>query len=104
MTSDLTGGQLLLADYMSDISERCFSAGWMKNLEYVLWNALQNGERKYGHDTISQKDIETLRSLSKAARAWIVFDAETEETAMDLNTWAQKFKRDVEQNPEVVAG
>ena len=104
MTRDLTGQQLLLANSMSDISERCYYAGWMKGLEYVLWNALRHGERKYGHDSISKKDIETLRTLSKAANAWIIFDDETEETVMDLNTWEQKFKEDVEQNPELIKG
>lgn len=104
MINNLTGQQLLLADYMSDISERCYYAGWMQGLEYVLWDAVLHGERKYGHDTISQKDIEILKELSNATNAWVIFDDETEETVIDLNAWEQKFTHDIEQNPELTAG
>jgi hypothetical protein len=76
MIKDLTSQQHLLADFMSDISERCYYAGWMRNLEYVLWDALLHGQRKYGHGTISQEEIEALKDLSKAANAWIIFDDE----------------------------
>jgi hypothetical protein len=104
MRKDLTSQQQLLADFMSDISERCYDAGWMHGLEYVLWDALLNGQRKYGHDTISQQDIETLGDLSKTANAWIVFDDATEETAMELDKWNQKFQQDIERNPELLKG
>ena len=104
MRKDLTSHQLLLADYMSDISERCYYASWIENLEYALWDAVLHGERKYGHDSIYQKDIERLKILSKSANAWIIFDDETDEKAMDLNVWEQKFKQDVEQNPELIKG
>jgi hypothetical protein len=85
MMKDLTSSQLLLEEYMSEISERCYSAGWMENLEYVLWHALINGQRKYGQSVISQKDIQTLIELSNSCNAWIIFDDETEETAMHLD-------------------
>jgi hypothetical protein len=76
----------------------------MQGLEYILWNALLQGGRKYGHDRISQKDIETLRRFSLGANAWIIFDDETEETAIDLSIWEQKFKQDVDQNRELIEG
>ena len=104
MKKDLTDQQLLLAEYMSDISERCYHAGWMVNLEYCLWHALINGQRKYGQDMISKKDIETLVSLSTAANAWIISDDETEETAMSLNAWEQKFNQDIERNAKLIGG
>lgn len=85
MRKDLTNQQLLLADYMSNISERCYYAGWMQGLEYVLWDAVLYGQREYGQDTISPKDVEILRDLSETARAWIIFDDTTEETAVDLH-------------------
>lgn len=104
MRKDLTSQQLILADCMSDISERCYYAGWMQNLEYVLWDALVHGQRQYGHDTISRQDIETLSDLFKTANAWIVFDDATEETAMELEKWKQKFQQDIEHNPELLKG
>ena len=104
MIKDLTRQQQLLADFMSDISERCYYAGWMQNLEYVLWDSLINGERKYGHDNISKNDIDTLRDFSNKANAWIIFSDETEETAVDLHEWKKKFQKDIEQNPKLING
>ncbi|WP_165499728.1 hypothetical protein [Pedobacter frigidisoli] len=48
---------------MREISEYCYSAGWMLNLEYALWDALLNGKRKYGQSIISEIDIEILIKL-----------------------------------------
>lgn len=104
MRKDLTSQQLLLVDFMSEISERCYSAGWMQGLEYILWNAILHGQTKYGHDFVSQTDIAMLSDLSKAANAWIVFDDNTEETAIGLYDWKEKFQQDIQQNPQFLKG
>lgn len=72
--------------------------GWMHNLEYILWDAVLHGQRHYGHGTISEKDVETLQNLSEKADVWIIFDDETQETALTLG----KFNQDVDQNPELL--
>jgi hypothetical protein len=104
MLQDLTPEQKRLADFMSDISERCYSAGWMKDLEYILWDALLNGERQYGQDTISSIDIEELIGLSNAGDSWIVFSDDNEETAIALNVWKLKFDTDTQQDPSILKG
>lgn len=104
MESDLTEKQLRLADFMSEISERCYAAGWMQNLEYVLWHAVTYGQRKYGQSYITESDIETLIKLSRDADAWIIYDNEKEETAMGLKEWADKFKTDIEKNQATIRG
>lgn len=48
MIDDLTLKQQKLAKIMGDISEECYSAGWYRGLECVLWHAVINGERKFG--------------------------------------------------------
>lgn len=87
MLSNLMVDQLALANLMSDISERCYNAGWMNHLEFVLWHALLHGPCAYGHGFITEKDIENLKSLSAEADCWILFDDTNEETAIDLQTW-----------------
>lgn len=62
-----------LAQLMSDISERCYAAGWEHGTEKVLWSAVRDGPRKWGRDFISAKDIANLQRLSEAANGWIVF-------------------------------
>lgn len=104
MESDLTEKELHLATFMSEISEYCYSAGWMQNLEYALWNAVINGERKYGQSYITEADISTLIKLSTDADAWIVYDDDKEETALSLKEWTEKFKKDVEQNKGIIKG
>jgi hypothetical protein len=102
MLSDLNETERKLANFMSAVSERCFYAGWMKNLEHVLWYALQNGPIKYGHDHVTEDDVELLKKLSNNANCWIIFDGTLEETAISLSAWATKYKRDLEHDPEIL--
>jgi hypothetical protein len=71
MESTLTDAQQKLADFMSDISEEAYTAGWMSNLEYILWEAVLNGPKKYGHY------FDTLIKLSNELSCWIYFDQDT---------------------------
>lgn len=94
MLNDLTPDQRILADLMSDISERCYHAGWENNLEYVLWDAVINGERKFGQDIITSEDIERLKLLSERAGCWIINDDVKEETAISLSDWKVRYESD----------
>jgi len=102
MIYDLDPDQSQLANLMIDISERCYSAGWMADLEYILWYAVINGQRKYGHGIIPQDDIDELQKLSKACYAWIYFDDENEETAINLDIWVLIFEKAIIENPSLL--
>ncbi len=102
MLKDLNIEQTKLMAFMSDISERCFSAGWMENLEFSLWNAVLNGPRRYGNGMINQEHIDYLKEQSKVCNCWIVFDEITEETAVDLTLWREKYNQDILQDPSVL--
>ena len=104
MYADLTEEQVKLADLMSDISEEAYCAGWMANLEHVLWDAVLNGERKYGKYFITKKDINRLTALCEITNSWIYFDETGEETAMPVNQWQEKFKKDVRDNQGLTCG
>ena len=104
MITDLTTDQKVLAEFMSEISERCYYAGWMTNLEYVLWDTLISGPRKYGQDTINQSDIIKLKKYSDNAASWIYFDDKVEEIGLSISEWTIKFKTTIENNPEVLNG
>lgn len=91
MLNDLNKEQLALENFMSNISENGFSAGWQKDLEFDLWTALVDGKRNYGFYTLTEEDINQLRSLSEECGCWIVFDDETEETAVDLESWKKMY-------------
>ena len=104
MVNDLTPNQRKLAERMSEVSERCYNAGWMEGLEYVLWDAVIRGERSYGYDSITQEDICALRRLSEVANCWIIFDNQLEEKGIDLDAWNKQFIRDTGSNLELLKG
>ncbi|UOQ67635.1 hypothetical protein [Hymenobacter volaticus] len=89
---------------MSDISEICYCAGWLLNLEYVLWNAVLTGPRKCGHGMITQEDIHELLALANRTDSWMVFDEETEETALALSFWRAKYLNDISLDSTLIKG
>ncbi len=79
-----------LADYMSNLSEEAYCAGWMQGLEFELWEAVVSGPRNYGRLQVS-RHIEQLRRLSEAAGGWIVFDDRDEESLLPKEEWEKRF-------------
>lgn len=66
MLQDLTSAQRRLADYMSALSEQAYYAGWMKDLEYALWEASVGTRREYGRLQISDAHRTQLRAPSES--------------------------------------
>lgn len=52
-----------LSDYMSELSEEAYYAGWMEDLEYALWDAVILGPKKYGVLDITTNHISKLKLL-----------------------------------------
>jgi hypothetical protein len=91
MLKDLNEDQLQLEELMSRISEEAVSAGWMDGLEYELWEILIGLRTSYYRRIVTQEEIEQLRFLSNKCGCWIIFDDESEETALDLDTWKKRY-------------
>lgn len=105
MYQNLTPAQRNLADYLTSISQRCFQgAGWIMNLEYVAWDAVQNGPRSFGWSRITAEDIQELLRLARAAGAWVMFDGVTRETAVPLAQWPAVFEAARGRNRELLDG
>ncbi|GAB3572169.1 hypothetical protein [Hymenobacter daeguensis] len=92
----------LLAYTMSCISERCWRAMWLDGLEYVLWDALENGPRRYGNDEITSEDITALEILKRKCQRWIFFDDLNEETVISIEEWQSKYIDFVRDNPAIL--
>jgi len=95
MIDKLVGYQKVLAEYMSELSEEAYSAGWMDGLEYALWNCIVNGPSEYGRLQISGNHIETLLNLSHQSNGWIFWDDELEETFVGISDWKKMFKDNI---------
>lgn len=90
--SVLNKKQQALSDFMGEISEEAYCAGWMEDLEYVLWYAMLHGPGNYGRKLIDEQTILQLKQLSEEAGSWIIFDDDTWETAVALPVWQEMFR------------
>jgi hypothetical protein len=75
-----------LAQLMSDISERCYYAGWEHGTEHVLWAALRDGPRQWGVDAIRAEDLSLLQQLSEQCGGWIAY-SEAGAKFVPLSEW-----------------
>ena len=91
MLNDLDPAARALADYMSELSEQAYCAGWMDSLEFALWDAVASGPRKYGQMEVTAEHVTRLRRLADAAGGWIVFDDVNEESLCPLREWEQRY-------------
>ncbi len=91
MLKDLTTDQIVLAQFMSELSEKAYYAGWISSLEYALWQVVLGQRGDYGYLTLSSEDAVKLRTLSEACGGWIVFDHEREETWLPISDWETRF-------------
>ena len=89
MLNALNKPQRELADYMSDLSEEAYSAGWAKGLEFDLWEALEGRLKKYGRLEVNREVQYNLKRLSDEANGWIVFDDNVEEKYVSFANWEE---------------
>ncbi len=95
MIHDLTTQQTNLEEYMSDLSEEAYCAGWMDGLEYALWKAVIDGPMQYGYLFIGENEIKKLKKLSEQCSGWIYFDDKDEETFIELDEWKMMFAKKI---------
>jgi hypothetical protein len=89
---DLNAAQHALAQYMSELSEEAYCAGWTNGLEDALWEVVLGERREYGQSTFTDEHAVELRRLSEACGGWIVFDGSREETWVSLSAWQTRFQ------------
>jgi hypothetical protein len=78
-----------LLSLMRDISQRCWSAGWLVGLEFSLWNmVVANAGQRYGDGEITVDQIIDLRSLHEVCDGWWYWDEELgEERFVSTEQW-----------------
>lgn len=90
MLSNLSPDARALATYMSDLSEELWCAGWMRDLEFMLWSVVE-GEDACASLTLTRDQVAKLKSLSNACKGWIVFRRDTKETLVSMPEWMHLF-------------
>ena len=96
MIEEMNGQIRELAEYMSELSEEAYTAGWMDGLEYALWYSVENGPRKYGRLEINEEHISSLNNLSGSIGGWVYFDDKSEETFISSKNWLKKYSENIQ--------
>jgi hypothetical protein len=91
MQGDLTPSQLALAEYMSELSEQAFAAGWMDGLEFALWEVRLGQRDRYGQMALGPEHVTRLTALSAECGGWIVFDDLREESWLSIGDWTRRY-------------
>jgi hypothetical protein len=79
----------LLVKLMSAISEESWCAGWMHNLEYMLWDVV-TGRRE---GICSPEEIEQLKYLSEKCCGWIIWDEQVKgESFIAMQDWLPLYE------------
>lgn len=87
------GAAMLLLDIMSDISEEYYCAGWLVDLEYMLWHAVETEERSFGFGEIPNHQIEAMKEYASACGAWWVFSEEFKGNILvPLDEWRKIYE------------
>jgi hypothetical protein len=89
-----------LCEFMGDISQRCYRAGWMCSAGNDLWAILQGErERMWGMYEVTHAEMTILRMLSKSCAGWWTWpdEMETQPVFVTLDEWKEiREKREKE--------
>ncbi len=80
-----------LYETMSDISEDCYCAGWMMGLEFAIWGALQDGDRRYGMSEMDAEQLERCRTLANELDGWVIWVDDDERQNLPASEWGPRF-------------
>jgi hypothetical protein len=73
------------------------SSQWYGDLEFVIWDRLDQGESRLGNLLLTPELLAELTSLSEAAGGWFSFSDEAEENTgeglvfVDAGAWKQAY-------------
>jgi hypothetical protein len=85
------GARLGLLGPMTGISEERWCAGWLSNLEFILWRA-RNGEPSgFEVGSATPRQAELLRLLSEEAGGWWVYE-EAGPVFLPMDEWLRRLQ------------
>jgi hypothetical protein len=73
---------------MSDLSEDCWCAGWLQNLEFTLWEAMNSGNKELGWGGVAERDFARMKHLHEMAGGWWVWaEGENRQRFVTTEEW-----------------
>ncbi len=81
-----------LAFFMSELSEKCWYAGWMQGTETDLWHHVSHGPGEWGMgETVDASECAQLRELHEACGGWVVWDDGVGERFVTTSEWCERL-------------
>jgi len=80
----------VLYQLMSDLSEKCWCAGWMGGTERAVW-ALIVGDEAGTVWSATEDEIAAIKVISDLAGVWIVW-ADHDAAPVDLDQWRAYYR------------
>lgn len=82
-----------LVGMISEISERCYCAGWNGDIEYHLWRMLEDttAPRQYGLDEVWRWELRDLREISAEIGGWIYYRDDQTVPGLPCAKWGPRF-------------
>ena len=79
---------------MQDMSEDCWCAGWMMDLEFTLWDAMHSGKADFGWGIVKEQDLIRMKHLHELAGGWWIWAAgEGHERFVTTDEWLKILSR-----------
>ena len=84
-----------LEDLISSISEECYCAGWLVEIEFWLWEIVSSGasdDVPFGQYWVLASELVILRELSDRIGGWISWsDASRSVEFVKMEEWLAKY-------------
>jgi len=96
MHPEMDENEIVLKEYMSELSEEAYEATWMMHLEYALWYCVLNGPKKYGRLDITEEQINQLKKLSDLCGGWVVWDISRDPEFVNIDNWHKIYNANIE--------
>ena len=87
----LTDSQLDLYDRMSEISEDCYCAQWIRDNEYAIWDVLQGQDSSYGLGRMEPRLLRRCKLLSDEVGGWIYWADDRADPALPREAIGPRF-------------
>lgn len=68
-----------LSDFMSELFEEYYSAGWLDGLEFQLWEVLEGNAKAFAGGKLKPEEVTRLRQLRDGLGGWFYLNPDTYE-------------------------
>jgi hypothetical protein len=73
---------------MREISEDCWCAGWLTDLEFTLWSAVTTGKMESGWGVEEERDLLRMKYLHELTGGWWIWaSGEQRERFVPMDEW-----------------